>query len=151
MNAPEDFNRLIAGLRGEESDLIPLLQRIQRQQGYLSEESIANAARFLRVSENEIYGVASFYAQFRFSQPGRHSLKLCLGTACHVRGGAFLAEEIERRLGIHAGQTTPDGRFDYHPVACLGCCALAPVLQVDDTIYGRMNFARLQEVLDRYE
>lgn len=150
-NAPEDFSRLVAGLRGEESDLIPLLQRIQRQQGYLSEESIANAARFLRVSENEIYGVASFYAQFRFTQPGRHSLKLCLGTACHVRGGAFLAEEIERRLGIHAGQTTPDGRFDYHPVACLGCCALAPVLQVDDTIYGRMNFARLQEVLDRYE
>ena len=87
---------------------------------------------WLGSSENEVFGVATFYAQFRFTPPGRHHLRVCLGTACHVKGGVQMLETLERRLGVAPGETTPDGEYDLERVACLGCCALAPVVTVDD-------------------
>jgi NADH-quinone oxidoreductase subunit E len=131
--------------------LIPILQDVQKTFGYVATESVREISRYLRISENQIFGVSSFYAQFRFTPPGRHSIKVCLGTACHVRGGATLLEMLERELGIGCGETTPDRRFDLERVACLGCCALSPVVQVDADIYSRMTVNRLSELLKQYE
>jgi NADH-quinone oxidoreductase subunit E len=131
-------------------DLIPLLQEIQDRSGYLSPESIQEVARLLQISENEVYGVASFYTQFHFTAPGRHTIKICLGTACHVRNGEKLLEALQRELKIKPGETTPDGLFDLQRVACLGCCALAPVMQIDDQIYGRVTSSRLKKILEGY-
>jgi len=145
------YSNIFSSHRSEEGDLIPILQEIQERLGYISEESIGRTSQFLKISENQVYGVASFYSQFRFSPPGRNSIKVCLGTACHVRGGQILCEAIERELDITPGQTTEDKRFGFQRVACLGCCALAPVLQVNDDIYSQMTVMRLKETLDKYE
>jgi len=147
----KDYIDMFSGFKGEEGDLIPTLQRIQEKFGYISKESVRHISRFLKISENQIFGVASFYSQFRFTAPGRNSIKVCLGTACHVRGGQILCEAVQRELDISPGQTTKDRRFDLQRVACLGCCALAPVLQINDDIYSRMTVIRLKEILDRYE
>ena len=109
----EKSDRLFAGLRGEPGDLIPLLQKAQEEDGYISEESVGRISRFLKMSENQIYGVASFYSQFRFNEPGRHSIKVCLGTACHVAGGNRLSAAVQRELDIEPGETTSDQRFDF--------------------------------------
>jgi NADH-quinone oxidoreductase subunit E len=140
-----------SGFKGEEGDLIPILQKTQEKHGYISEEAIRGISRFLKISENQIFGVASFYSQFRFTQPGRNSIKVCMGTACHVRGGQILCEAIQRELDISPGETSQDKRFDLQRVACLGCCALAPVVQINDDIYSQMTVIRLKEILNKYE
>jgi NADH-quinone oxidoreductase subunit E len=145
------FQAVLRGFKRDRENLIPLLQKTQATLGYISDDAMAALSSFLRISENEVFGVASFYSQFRFVAPGRNSIKVCLGTACHVRGGQILSEAVERELQIHPGQTTPDGRFDLERVACLGCCALAPVVQVRDDIYSRMTVTRLKTVLEKYE
>jgi len=142
---------IFSNFSGEEGDLIPILQRVQEQTGYLSEESLQRISEFLKISENQIFGVASFYSQFRFTPPGRHSIKVCLGTACHVRGGQVLADAIGRELKVMPGERTEDGRFDLQRVACLGCCALAPVVLIDNDIYSRVTVIRLKGILDKYE
>jgi NADH-quinone oxidoreductase subunit E len=147
----KDYTDIFSGLKGEEGDLIPLLQRIQEKLGYISEEAIKHISRFLKISENQIFGVASFYSQFRFNPPGRNSIKVCLGTACHVRGGQILCEAVQRELDVVPGQTTKDQKFDLQRVACLGCCALAPVIQVNTDIHSRMTVIRLKEILNKYE
>lgn len=146
-----DYVLVFSGFGSEEGNLIPILQGIQGRLGYISEEAVKNVARFLKVSENEIFGVASFYSQFRFVPPGRNSIRVCLGTACHVRGGQILTQALERELGITSGQTTEDKRFDLQRVACLGCCALAPVVAINNDIYSRMSVNRLRVTLSEYE
>jgi NADH-quinone oxidoreductase subunit E len=126
---------------------VPVLQHTQEALGYLSPEAVRRIARRLRLSEGEVFGVASFYAQFRFRPPSRHRVRVCLGTACHVKGGVQMLETIERRLGAGAGETTPDGEYDVERVACLGCCALAPVVTLDDDVHGQMSVLKLQELL----
>ena len=149
--ASETLSRGFAGVHGEPGDLIPLLQKVQEKDGYLSENGLREIADFLRISENQVFGVASFYSQFRFMPPGRHSIKVCLGTACHVRSGQILAEAVSRELDLLPGETTADGRFDLQRVACLGCCALAPVVQVDNDIHSRVTVIRLKGILAKYE
>jgi len=132
-------------------DLIPHLQRAQAEEGYLSASAIRRISRALKVSENEVYGVATFYTQFRFKPPGKYNLKVCLGTACHVGGGQNFMEVMETDKHIGHGETTPDGTFSLERVACLGCCALAPVVVVNEEVHGRMNrvtFMQLLESLD---
>jgi len=136
---------------GAEEDLIPVLQKTQEKYGFISEDAVQDISRHLKISENRIYGVASFYSQFRFSEPGRNAVKVCMGTACHVRGGQILCEATERELDIVAGEVTADKRYGFERVACLGCCALAPVVQINDDIYSRMTVIKLQEILNRYE
>ncbi len=136
--------------RGRDA-LIPILQDVQKEFGYISSESVASIAKYLRISENDIFGVSSFYAQFRFSPPGRHSVKVCLGTACHVRGGATLLDTLQVGLGVACGETTPDRRFDLERVACLGCCALSPVVQIDGKIFSKITVNKLTELLKYYE
>ncbi len=148
---PEAIEKIFKKHGRTSDELIPILQDVQKEFGFISPESVKKISRYLKVSENQIYGVSSFYAQFRFTEPGRHGVKVCLGTACHVRGGATLLEMLERGLGISCGQTTDDKRFDLERVACLGCCALSPVVQIDRDIYSRMTVNRLTELLKEYE
>ena len=136
---------------GVPADLVPVLQRTQEAFGYLSPDAVRRVARWLKLSESDVFGVATFYAQFRFSPPGRHRLRVCLGTACHVKGGVQMLETLERRLQVGAGETTPDGEYDLERVVCLGCCALAPVVTMDDAIYGQMSGLRLQGLLDEHD
>ena len=130
--------------------LIPILQDVQERIGYLSQEAVAELEQRLGISANEIFGVATFYTQFRFTPPGRHTILSCQGTACHVRGGRQILKELEQRLGVAAGQTTADGQFDLERVACLGCCALAPVVAVDGKVHAQVTAKKIPSILSRY-
>ena len=132
-------------------DLIPILQKVQEAEGFLSPEAIAEISRFLDISENDIYSVASFYAQFRFTRPGKHTVKICLGTACHVRGGERILDSMERELSIKTGQVTGDFKFGLERVACVGCCALAPVVVIDEDVYGKLTPVKVKDVLALYK
>ena len=132
-------------------NLIQILQDVQRAEGYISGEAVSSISQHLWISRSEIFGVASFYSQFKFNPPGRHSIRMCLGTACHVQGGDFLLNALKSEIGISPNETTEDGRFDLERVACLGCCALAPVIMIDETIHSNMSVIKLKEILAKYE
>jgi NADH-quinone oxidoreductase subunit E len=140
----------IAQYPAERAYLIPILQAIQDRLGYLSEDALDQLSQTMDISINEIYGVATFYTQFRFNPPGEHTIRVCQGTACHVRRGQVLCTEIENQLHIKAGQTTADGKFNLERVACLGCCALAPVMVIDDKVYAKMTPKKIGAVLSQY-
>jgi NADH-quinone oxidoreductase E subunit len=135
----------------DQSNLIAILQQVQQTDGYITPDAVNKISHHLSISRSQIYGVASFYSQFKFNPPGRHSIRICLGTACHVQGGDFLLNALKSEIGISPNETTADGRFDLERVACLGCCALAPVVMVDDTIYSNMSVVKLKEILNGYE
>jgi NADH-quinone oxidoreductase subunit E len=135
----------------DQSNLIAILQHIQQANGYITPDAVDRISFHLSISRSQIYGVASFYSQFKFNPPGRHSIKICLGTACHVQGGDFLLNALKSEIGIGPNETTADGRFDLERVACLGCCALAPVIMINDTIYSNMSVVKLKEILNGYE
>jgi len=147
----ERLGQLLASLKVDTGAVIPLLQKVQETFGYLPQEAIGGVARLLKMSESEIFGVATFYAQFRFTRPGDHTIKVCLGTACHVRGGSQIMETIERELDVKAGGTTEDFKFGLERVACFGSCALAPVLVVDDKVYGRLSTSKTKEIIAQYQ
>lgn len=139
------------GFSGRKDELISLLQHYQKTDGYISEERVRQIADFLQMSEAQIFGVASFYTQFRFVKPAENVLRVCLGTACHVQGGEQLSDEIQNILGIGPGETTPDGRFELQQVACLGCCAQAPVVEINGKIFGKISPIKLRKVIKKYE
>lgn len=158
MSIPQDrqqAQRTLTGIlknHGHSRDsLIPLLQEIQEHLDYLAPEAITQVADHLGLSENDVYGVATFYAQFRFHPPGRHRIKVCQGTACHVRGGGMVLDAISRKIGIVPGETSPDGNFSLERVACFGSCALPPVVVVDDTVYGRMTARKSEKLIEGLE
>jgi len=132
------------------NNLIPLLQDIQEEHGYLPREALSALAHGTGVSVHEIYGVATFYKQFRFNKPGKHQIRVCEGTACHVRGGARILDAVERCIGIGPDETTEDGLFSLELVACMGCCALAPVMVVDDDVYGSCTTTKVADILQGY-
>jgi NADH-quinone oxidoreductase subunit E len=127
--------------------LIPILQRVQDKLKYLPPEAIKLVADYLELPESQVYGVATFYNQFRFNPPGKHPIKVCLGTACHVRGGDIILENFERKLEIKEGETTPDREFSVERVACVGCCALAPVALVGDEVHGKMAPSKVEGLI----
>ena len=135
----------------DKGNLIQILQDVQRAEGYIPGEVLDSISNHLWMSRSEVFGVASFYSQFKFNPPGRHSIKICLGTACHVQGGDFLLNALRSEIGIGPDETTEDGRFDLERVACLGCCAIAPVVMINDEIYSNMSVIKLKETLSRFE
>ncbi len=147
---PHELAEIFKSYQAEKGAVIPLLQKVQENLGYLSKEAISEIAKFSGISESEVFGVASFYAQFRFTPRGEHSLKVCLGTACHVRGGSNILETVERELGVQPGGTTSDYKFSLERVACFGCCALAPVMVVDKDVHGRMTTTKVKDILGKY-
>jgi len=146
-----DLDEVFSRFSGARGDLIPILQEIQAVEGYIPAEAMSRTARFLNVPESTVYGVATFYAQFYLARQGRHKIRVCLGTACHVRGGRRIMQAVRRRLGIWPGETTEGYEFTLERVACMGSCALAPVVVIDDTIYGKMTVAKVERLLDELE
>ena len=134
-----------------EQALIPILQNVQDEFGYLPPEALAQVAKYLRLSPSQVFGVVTFYAQFRLTPRGRHMIKVCRGTACHVRGGASVREAVERELKVTPGGTTPDLKFTYEAIACFGACALAPVVIIDDAVHGHMTQDGLRRTLAKLE
>ena len=147
----EEFTEIFLSFKGEKKELIPLLHKVQEKQGYLSEKAISLIAKFLDLSKSEVFGVASFYSLFRFTPLGKHTIKVCLGTACHVLGGVTILETIERELNIHAGETTKDSTFSLETIACFGCCALAPVMLIDNELHGKMTTEKVKKILALYK
>lgn len=130
-------------------NLIPILQAVQEQFGYLSKMSMARISEHLYISLIEVYSVASFYTQFKFEKSGKHKITLCNGTACFVKGGNILADVVETKLGIKPGQTTEDRFFSFETAACLGCCAISPTMIVDGEIYGNMKPMKLKNLIKK--
>jgi NADH-quinone oxidoreductase subunit E len=135
----------------ERRNLIPILQFIQEKLAYLPPEAIQLVAEHMGIAVCEVYGVATFYNQFRFNPPGKHPIKVCLGTACHVKGGEIIMENFARKLGIQDGETTADREFSIERVACVGCCALAPVALVGETVHGHMAPSKVEGMILGFE
>ena len=142
------ISEVFEGYEGKREELIPLLQDVQAEFGYLPGEARTAIRRFLNVPESVVYGVATFYAQFYLTRQGKHKIKVCCGTACHVRGGDRIMQALKRRLEIGVGETTPDYQFTLERVACFGSCALAPVVVIDDKVYGRMTSPKVEAILE---
>ncbi|ADZ10732.1 NADH dehydrogenase (ubiquinone) 24 kDa subunit [Methanobacterium lacus] len=145
------LNEILSTYEGTKSELIPLLQDVQANLGYLSEESIKDVSKFTGVSESEIYGVATFYTQFRFTPVGKKHIMVCKGTACHVKGAPQIIEGIERHLGIKEGEVTFDMEYSLESVGCLGCCALAPCAMINDDVESNMTLKDVKKIFRRIE
>ena len=145
-----DTKKIIQRYRKKKGVLIPLLQDIQTAYGYVPKESIELIAKELSIYPVEIYGILTFYAQFYLTPRGRHVIKVCQGTACHVMGGEEILDYLSNKLGITKGETTKDGRFSLERVACLGCCGMAPVVVVNHDVYGKCTIQKIDRLLNEY-
>ena len=143
----DELQEIFSRYSGKRSELIPILQELQERLGYLPKPAMTAAARFLRVPESTVYGVVTFYAQFYLTRQGKHKIRVCQGTACHVRGAPALIQAVREELGIEPGGTTDDYEFTLERVACFGSCALAPVVVLDDKVYAKMTPARVRKLL----
>jgi NADH:ubiquinone oxidoreductase subunit E len=142
-----DVNKVLESFSGDKSELIPILQQAQQKLGYLSQEAMKIIAGFVKVPESTVFGVATFYAQFKFVPMGRNVIKVCRGTGCYVKGAPRILEELEKVLGIKDGGTTKDLEYSLETVACFGSCALAPVVVVNDRVYGRMTPEKARQLI----
>jgi len=147
----EQLSETLSSYSREKRNLIPLLQECQTKLGYLPEEVMQEIAASLGIPKVEVYGVATFYNQFRFVPLGKHHTMVCMGTACHLRGGKLVLEALERELNIKVGETSEDGKFSLERVACVGCCMLAPVMVVGDDVHPRMTPFKVEEALIPYK
>ncbi len=146
-----DIQEILQRCPGRERDsLIPVLQTVQEAQGYLSREAILAVGAHLNLPASKIYGVATFYNQFRFEPSGRYHVQICRGTACHVKGSAAIQERLERDLKIKAGQTTLDGLFSLEVVACIGACGLAPVVSINGEFHAKVSPDAITALIRRY-
>ena len=146
------LDRILAGRpHATAGDLIPILQEIQAACGYLPRPVLLEMSRRTGIAASRIYGVATFYEQFHLEPHGRHTVRCCRGTACHVREGARVIKAVKQHLGVEEGQTTSDMQFTLETVACLGVCALSPVMVIDNTYYGKMTPHRARTILQSME
>ena len=142
----ERLRAILAPYEGRKDKLIPILQQVQGEYGYLPEEAMVAIAEMTGLPESRVYAVASFYAQFRFTPMGKHKIMVCRGTACHVQGAKRILEETERQLGIQQGETTEDLEYSLETVACIGCCALAPCIMIDGEVEAKLNPKKVTEL-----
>lgn len=147
VEAKEQTKQILKKFARKKENLIPILQKVQGKFGYLSPEAMQEVAEFLGIPEVDVYSVVTFYSQFRLNPPGEHSIRVCLGTACHMKGGYITLDAWKRRLSIEPGQTTPDREFDLDTVACVGCCTMAPVTVVDNKPEGKVDPTRVDGIL----
>jgi NADH-quinone oxidoreductase E subunit len=132
-------------------DLIPILQEIQGNIGFLSEQAIIAVGQHLQLPTSKIYGVATFYNQFRFEPKGKYHIQVCRGTACHVLGSATVLDQLQKYLKIKADQTTKDGKFSIEVVACIGACGLAPVISINGEFYAKVTSQSIKEIIESYK
>lgn len=138
---------IIAKYKNKKGSLIPLLQAAQEAMGYISAEAFQYLSKHTGYAVSELYGVATFYSQFRLKKAGKIIIKVCHGTACHVQNASALTEALEEELKIKDGETTEDGLFTLEAVACLGCCSLAPVMMIGDETYGKLNGTKAAKII----
>jgi NADH:ubiquinone oxidoreductase subunit E len=148
---PSKVDSIIDQFKAEVGQLIGILQDIQAHYNYLPKETLVRVSERLGIPLSQVFSVATFFRAFSLRPRGRHLLNVCLGTACHVRGGMRILEKLERDLGIKAGDTTDDLRFTVDTVRCLGCCSLGPVVVIDEDTYGRLNQEKVSKLLESYE
>ena len=144
------LQQVIAELKDQPGALMPVLQKAQEIYGYLPIEVQTMVAEGLGVSLEQVYGVSTFYSWFTLEPKGEHLIRVCLGTACYVKGSADILAELERLLGIKAGHTTNDGKFTLEATRCLGCCGLAPVMTIDDEVFGRLVPADVKGIVEKF-
>jgi NADH-quinone oxidoreductase subunit E len=142
----DELLKILASYKGKRSKLIPILQEVQAKFSYLPEEMVHKVSTFTGIPESEVYSVATFYAQFRLTPLGRKRVSICRGTACHVRGAPQILEAIEKTLGIKEDETTSDLEYTLESVGCIGCCALAPCIRINEKVYGRLVPAKAREL-----
>ncbi|MBM4312861.1 MAG: NAD(P)H-dependent oxidoreductase subunit E [Deltaproteobacteria bacterium] len=142
------FREIEKEFKGEADELIPLLQRAQRKLGFLPEQALLEISRFTGLSAAGVFGTATFYTQFRFQPVGKYIIRVCRGTACHVKGSNRLLDTIEEYLQVPPGAMTPDGLFTIETVACFGSCALAPIMVINDSVYGSVTRSGALKLLD---
>lgn len=147
----QDVAEVLPTFSKSSSQLIPILQKIQRKHGYLPRLSLDMVAAHLQTTIAKVYGIATFYNQFRFNPPGRNPIKVCLGTACHVKGGEILLENFERRLQIKEGETSDDREYSLERVACIGCCALAPAVVVGEKVEAYVTPSKVEGIITEIE
>lgn len=147
---PAPLERILQRYAGEKGALIPLLQDAQEAYGYLDEKVMRALARGAGYQLSQVYGVATFYTQFRLEPIGEHLVRVCHGTACHVAGAELISEEISNLLGIRDGETTPDMKFTVESVMCVGACSLAPIMIVDEDTHGKLKPANIRRIVKRY-
>ena len=145
----ERVDEVLSFYQGRKDELIPILQQAQQVFSYLPETAMKRIAKFLKLPESTIFGVATFYAQFKLVPTGRNVIKVCRGTACHVRGGARILREVEKHLDIKPGESTPDLEYCLETVACIGACALAPTMVINNETHGQMTTKKVAEVLNQ--
>jgi NADH-quinone oxidoreductase subunit E len=143
----KETKRVLSRFNRKRENLVTVLQQIQERLGYLPREALLEVAQFLKMPPVDVYGVVTFYNQFRLNPPGKHSVRVCLGTACHMKGGYIILDAWKRRLNIGPGNTTLDREFDLDTVACVGCCAMAPVNVIDSKVEGKMSPTRVDGIL----
>lgn len=137
---------ILASYRGRRSELIPILQQVQANFGHLPEGALLQVARFIGMPESQVYSVASFYAQFRLTPLGKRRVAVCRGTACHIRGAPQILEETERALGLREGETSADLEYTLETVACIGCCALAPCVRINEKVHGEVTPGKIRGI-----
>lgn len=147
---PGPLQEVLARYRGEKGALIPLLQDAQEAYGYLDEKIMRALAAGAGYQLSQVYGVATFYTQFRLEPIGEHLIRVCHGTACHVAGAELISEEISNLLGVRSGETTPDKKFTVESVMCVGACSLSPIMIVDEDTHGKLKPANIRRVLKKY-
>ncbi|MCL2695759.1 MAG: NADH-quinone oxidoreductase subunit NuoE [Clostridiales bacterium] len=145
-----ELKAFIAAQKGERGALMPVIQKAQEIYGYLPREVQVLIAREMGVPLTDVYGVATFYAMFSLQKSGKHRVAICMGTACYVRGSQAVLDELIKQLGVQSGETTADGLFTLDATRCLGCCGLAPVIMVDDDVYGRLETKDIADILKKY-
>jgi NADH-quinone oxidoreductase subunit E len=145
------IDAIIDRYEGRASSILAILQDIQAKEKYLPKETLEHVGERLRVPINKIYRIATFYRAFSLTPRGLHEIQVCLGTACHVRGGIRIADRLTTELGIHPGETTPDRKFTLETVNCLGVCASGPIMVVDGHYFGKMTSAQVRGILDQFD
>ncbi len=154
LNQDIDLSRvdsIVEPYLGRKEMVIPILQKVQEDFGYLPRPAMEHVATRMHIPLSRLYGVTTFYAQFKLKPRGRNIIRVCKGTACHIQGSPKISERIEETLDVESGETTDDLRFTLEEVACIGCCALAPVIMVNDDPHGRLTPDKVKEILDSYE
>jgi NADH:ubiquinone oxidoreductase subunit E len=147
----KEIDAIITSVEDAKTAKIRLMQELQKKYGYLREDHMRYAAERIGTSYTDFYGIATFYAQFNLSPAGRHTIYVCEGTSCHVKGGKRLLNKIREQLNVKVNETTEDRRFTLKIVRCLGCCGISPTIMVNNQTYGRVRLSDLPSILSRFE
>lgn len=146
-----ELQELLKQFKPEKGQLIPVLQKVQEELGYISDDSVKEISSYMKIAPSEIFGVLTFYGLFRTKPTGKNLIMVCRGTACHIRGGERILSAVQNKLGIHEGESTSDFKYTLETIACIGCCALAPTMMIGKETHGRMSPQKVNEIFSDHK